>query len=122
MVNCVEVFTCEMHHGHSMSSCTKAESLKSAKQSFWSSFNNCVYQELVCITGVGVYTKSWCVYQALVCILRVGVDVKSCYVYNNAYLYSALFTLCSNALLKNTVIPLQILIDLILKKKELKSF
>ena len=25
--------------------------------------------------------------------------------YNNTYLYSALFTLCSNALLKNTVIP-----------------
>ena len=25
---------------------------------------------------------------------------------NNTYLYSALFTLCSNALLKNTVIPL----------------
>ena len=26
--------------------------------------------------------------------------------YNNTYLYSALFTLCSHALLKNTVIPL----------------
>ena len=38
--------------------------------------------------------------------IYIGYCTLNKYYYNNTYLYSALFTLCSNALLKKTVIPL----------------